>query len=157
MLLSSPFIAFSVYDLWFNDVMPNAVSWLSLCFFGLALPIGIFILLDKRPQITVNSTGIFDRTAYKDFINWNIIDSVYLSEVHQQKFICLIVKAEFKHLIKRRGKLSKLNTTLGFQEINISISQLDMRDEERLAEFIVAMSQADLLEKNRLLKHGPIK
>src|SRR5918993_5324854 len=71
-------------------------AWLTIGFFGLGIPVSLFQLLDRRPQIIVNEIGIFDRTAHKDFINWEIIQDAYLSEVYGQKFVCLVVEQHFE-------------------------------------------------------------
>jgi len=155
LLLACPFIAASVYDLWYNTtMMPDWLSWLSLCFFGLAIPMGLFTFFDRRPQIIINETGIFDRLAYKDFINWNIIDDAYIVSVHGQHFICLIIKDEFKHLIPNKGKLKNLSLAMGFQELNINLGQVNIRDINKFGLFIIAMSKADNSTRNRLLKNG---
>lgn len=154
MLLCSPFIAFSVYDLWFDDsVMPNGLSWLCLCFFGLGIPLGIFQILDNRPQIILNETGIFDRTAYKDFINWNVITDAYIAKVHGQEFICLIIKNEVKQYVKGKAAMKKLSLALGFQELNINVGNLNINNTDQLAQFILAMSQADPTHRQNLISY----
>jgi hypothetical protein len=40
--------------------------------------------------------------AYIDFINWNLIEDAYLVNVHNQKFICLIIDDAAIHLIKKK-------------------------------------------------------
>src|SRR5688500_19009768 len=65
---------------------PNAplpLAWLCIGFFGLGIPVGIYQLLDRRPQIIINEFGIFDRTTHHEFINWKIIQDVYLAQVHK--------------------------------------------------------------------------
>lgn len=130
--------------------MPDYISWLGLCFFGLAIPLGLFTFFDPRPVIIINETGIFDRTAYKDYINWNIIDNAYIASVHKQDFICLIIKDEFKHLIPTK----KLSLAMGFQELNIHLGQVYIRDIDKFGQFIIAMSKADNSTRNRLLENG---
>jgi hypothetical protein len=154
MLLCCPFIAASVYDLWFyDDMMPNELSWLGLCFFGSGIPLGLLQIFDKRPQVIINETGIFDRTAYKDFINWNVITDAYITKVYSQEFICLIIKDEVKQYVKGKATLKKLSLALGFQELNISVGNLNINNTDKLAQFILAMSQAAPSNRHNLISH----
>ncbi|GGG58187.1 hypothetical protein GCM10011378_37890 [Hymenobacter glacieicola] len=106
---------------------------------------GVYHLLDRRPQIILNEAGIFDRMAHKVFINWNIIEDAYLVQVHGQKFICLVVPPEWEPS-RKQGKLAQtlapIPKHLGFQELNISLCQINV-DEVRLLEFILLMSKAN--------------
>ena len=99
-------------------------AWACIGFFGLGVPVSIFQLLDRRPQIIVNEFGVFDRTTHHEFINWAIIRDVYLVEMHRQKFICLVVDEAFEPS-RRKSKfqqgMAKLSKDLGFQELNISL------------------------------------
>lgn len=81
---------------------PQRAAWLMIGFFGLGYPVGIFHLVDRRPQVIINEIGIFDRTTIRETINWEIIQDAYLMDVHGQKFICLIVDEKFEPS-KRKG------------------------------------------------------
>jgi hypothetical protein len=85
---------------------PTWVWYLSIGFFGLGYPIGLFHLLDRRPQIIINEIGIFDRTTYKDFINWDVIQDAYPIDISGQKFVCLVVDQKYEPS-SRRGKVAK--------------------------------------------------
>jgi hypothetical protein len=60
---------------------PAWVGWLNIGFFGPGYLAGLYQLLDRRPQIIINSIGIFDRTTHQDFINWDINQDAYLVNV----------------------------------------------------------------------------
>jgi len=151
-LLSLPFVLAAVWDLCIDtSIMPDVVSWLSLCFFGAGIPIGIYQLFDKRPKIIINEIGIFDRDAYTDYITWNSIADAYLTSVYQQKFICLVIKEEFKHLIKSKKPLKSLLLQLGFQEVNISLGPVGSVKENKLLNLILAMRNAEPAERINLL------
>jgi hypothetical protein len=148
-LLSLPFVIISLYLIIHNDA-DKTMEWFCLCFFGLGIPIGIFNMLDKRPQIIINEIGIFNKAAYNNFINWNLIKDAYIKEVHRQKFICLVLDEKAIPLIKVKKKLTQINLALGFQETNISLGQIKI-DDQKFLEFIKAMSTADAASKQNLL------
>jgi len=127
---------------------------MSIGFFGLGIPISLFQLLDRRPQIIVNDVGVFDRMMHHEFINWEIIQDVYLVEVNKQTFICLVVEQAFEPS-RRKGKfkqgVANLNKKMGFQELNISLGFVNVNT-FRFAEFISAMHGAAPTERDALVK-----
>ncbi|HEY5825124.1 MAG TPA: STM3941 family protein, partial [Cyclobacteriaceae bacterium] len=120
---------------------PKWIGWMSICFFGLGYPVGLFHLLDRRPQIIINEIGIFDRTTYTDFINWDVIQDAYLIDIRGQKFICLVVDEKYEPSTKK-GKFAKsisnLSKEIGAQELNIQLAQIKI-NEIKMNEFILAM------------------
>ena len=158
MLLSSVFVLPSLWLLvWGQD--KSWQLWMAVGFFGLGYPLGIWQLLDRRPQIIVNEVGIFDRTTHHNFINWELIEDVYLVELHRQPFICLITDEAFAPS-RTKGNLGRsmaqLSKKLGFQELNISLGSVSTNP-ERLAAFILAMRDADKPERVFLVKKALAK
>lgn len=152
-LLAAPFIAFSAYSIIdHKNNIPTYPAWLCLCFFGLAIPIGLFQLFDKRPQIIINENGIFDRMAYKDFINWKLIRDAYAVNVHGQKFICLVIDEAAIPLLKSSKRMIKISKELGFQEINLSLGQLKSFDVLKFIDFIKQMALASPAVRETLLQ-----
>ena len=133
---------------------PVGLAWLAISFFGLGMLVCLFQLFDRRPQIIVNDVGVFDRTMHHEFINWEIIQDVYLVEMHRQQFICLVVDAAFEPS-RRKGRfkqgVASLNKGLGFQELNISLGFVNI-DAFRFAEFILAMRGAAPPEREVLVR-----
>ncbi|MEO6522292.1 MAG: STM3941 family protein [Mucilaginibacter sp.] len=143
LLLGSPFIIIGCYDLaTHSNMMPIALSWISVLFFGLTIPVSLFHLFDRRPQIIINEVGIFDRMGYTDYINWNIIQDAYIKDVHKQKFICLVIDKKHRIEIIKKKRAAKVSEALGFQVLNISLGQIKI-DENKLMQFILMMSMAD--------------
>ena len=103
--ICSIFVALGLWGMLTGN-MPIWVAWLTIGFFGLGFPIGLFQLFDRRPQIIINETGIFDRTSNSDFIKWEIIQNAYLIDINRQKFICLVVDDKFKPS-RTRSKIYK--------------------------------------------------
>ncbi len=142
---------------WWMLGEPNAptwAAWLSIGFFGLGLPLSLFQLLDRRPQIIVNDVGVFDRMMHHEFINWKIIQDAYLVEIHGQPFLCLVVDEAFepsRQKSKFKQGVARLNRGLGFQELNISLGFVNV-DIVRFAEFILAMRGAAPPEREKLVR-----
>jgi hypothetical protein len=139
-LLCSIFVVGGIFMLGQTDT-PQWVWYLNIGFFGLGHPVGLFHLFDRRPQIIINEVGIFDRTTYKDFINWEVIQNASPINISGQKFVCLVVDGQYEPSTKK-GKLGKafanLNKEIGAQELNISLGQIAI-DENKLTEFILTM------------------
>lgn len=136
-LLCSIFVFGGIFLLRYPDA-PKWVAWLNIIFFGLGYPVGLFHLFDRRPQIIINEIGIFDRMAYGDFINWEVIRGAYPINIHGQKFICLVVDEDFEPKIKMKGFVKKMNKEIGAQELNIALGQIKI-DVLRLTQFIITM------------------
>ncbi|TNJ40926.1 hypothetical protein KFZ70_15060 [Tamlana fucoidanivorans] len=153
-LLCTPFVLIGIWMLADKPL----IGWLSIGFFGLGYPLGIYNLIDKRPMIIINEIGIFDRSANKDFINWELIQDAYPININGQKFICLIINEKFKPS-RKKGVIYrstvKLNEAIGAQELNIHLGQIEKIDEIKLTEFILEMSKADKTTKSELIKTLP--
>ena len=151
MAICTPFVVLGIFILGKSPL----VGWFSIAFFGLAYPIGIYNLLDKRPAIILNELGIFDRSINKEFINWELIKEAYPISINRQKFICLVVDEKFKPS-KKKGffykSVSKLNEAIGAQELNLNLNQVQKIDEVKLTLFILKMSKATKTDKAILLK-----
>jgi len=148
MLICLPFI---LIGLWLIYNQHNLIGWLSVGFFSLGIVFGLINLLDRKPQIIINETGVFDRSAYKDFINWDIIDHAYWNTSYKQAFVCLIIKDEFKHLIEGNEKLRELSKALGYEEININLGPVRNIDHEKLTGLIVNLASAKPADRGQLI------
>jgi hypothetical protein len=147
------FVAVGIFILSDGKASP-AMAWSSIIFFGLGIPLGLFQLFDRRPQIIVNEIGIFDRTAHKDFINWEIIQDAYIVKVQKETFISLVVPEEFepsRNKSRFKQKMAGLSKAIGFQELNISLGNVNV-DAERMAEFILTMRSAEKANRHSLIK-----
>jgi hypothetical protein len=153
LLACAAFVAVGCFLL-VRGASPPWGPWVCIGFFGLGLPISIFQLLDRRPQIIVNEFGVFDRTAHHEFINWEIIRDVYFVELNRQKFICPVVDEAFEPS-RRKSKfqqgMAKLGKEMGFQELNLSLAYVDI-EAMRFAEFLLAMRGGTPPERSRLVQ-----
>ena len=153
MLGSAAFVGLGIYLLTKPTTKPWQ-AWVCIGFFSLGILIGLYQLLDRRPRIIINEVGLFDRTTHHEFINWEIIQDVYLAEMQHQQFICLVVDAAFEPSRKQgriKRELAGLNKGLGFQELNIWLGSVNT-DAVRFAEFIRAMRGAAPLEREALVR-----
>lgn len=125
------------------------MGWLCISFFGLGIPLGIFILLDKRAQIIINENGIFDRTLKQGEIKWEQIIEAYPIDINNQKFISLVVDETFVFKKKQYKWIQKLNEFVGAQKLNLNLSQIKI-DETKLSELINKIRSS---EKNERLNY----
>jgi hypothetical protein len=154
-ILCSIFVLGGLYMLKQSNT-PWLVSWLSILFFGMGYPVGLYQLFDRRPQIIINEIGIFDRTTHKSFINWEIIQGAYLVEIHRQKIICLVVDQQFEPS-RSKGKLaqniSKLSKSIGCQELNISLGSVKV-NAEKLTDLILLLRSAEKPNRETLIRNA---
>ena len=135
----------------------NTSSWAAYSIaglFALGYPIGFYYLLDRRPQIIINEVGVFDRTTYRDFINWDIIRSAYSIDLSGLKFVVLTVDQKFLSAVKKRRFARSVSNLVDFgrpQKISISLGQIAI-DEVKLAEFILAMINLTPEDRREKLK-----
>jgi hypothetical protein len=125
-LLATPLIAAAIWMILRveSSNVDRIMGWIGTLFFGFAVFVGVFHLLDKRPQIIINEIGIYDRTMHNTFINWEIIKNAYPINIHGQHFICLVVPENFKPSNKKSifyKSFAKLNELIGAQELNIHL------------------------------------
>ncbi len=152
MLLCSIFV---VPGIFFHSSSENQwIEWMCICFFSLGYLVGIYQLLDRRPQIIVNEIGIFDRTLHMDFINWGIIQDAYIASVQRQKFICLVVDEKFEPS-RKKGSAYKffadVSKEMGFQELNLAVGFTDI-NASKFLEFILAMRTAKQTDRKFLIE-----
>ena len=152
--LTLPFVCIGIWLITRADPGPGDRfwGWVSTCFFGLGLPIGLFHLFDHRPQIIINETGIWDRTTKQDVIPWDLIYDAYTLDIYKQKFICLVLSQDFNTKSKLYKWAEEMNEAIGAQKVNLSLGQVKV-DAEKLAEFINSISK-DGADRKALLEQG---
>lgn len=151
MALCTPFVVLGILMIGKNPWL----GWFSVAFFGLAYPMGIFNLLDKRPMLIFNEIGLFDRSTHNEFINWELINDAYPINIGGQKFICLLIDEHFKPSKKKNRfykSVGKLNEIIGAQELNINLGQIQKIDEVKLTLFILNMVKSTKMDRTTLIK-----
>jgi len=154
MLLCSVFVALGIFVIKVREeTSAQVIGWLGVLFFGMSYPLGIYALLDKRPKIVINEVGIFVRKMHHSFINWEIIQNVYLATVDKNYFLCLVVDEKFEpsRLKGRWGRgMARVTKSLGFQELHFTLANVDV-DPKRLAQFVLAMRAAQKPEREDII------
>ncbi|HWD89436.1 MAG TPA: STM3941 family protein [Mucilaginibacter sp.] len=165
-LLCLPFVIASLYFLSKND-SDKTMNWFGLCFFGLGIPLGLFGLFDRRPELILDDKGIFDRLSYgifdkgkdKAFVSWHFIKNVYLKEFinsySKQLYICIEIKEEMKTDPKYCTNINKFSHLIGLSDYNIPLMNLKVNKQELLS-LIQELSVADATERKNLLTNSDI-
>ena len=122
------------------------MGWLCACFFGLGIPVGLFHLLDRRPQIIINENGIWDRTTNEGEIKWEQIQDTYPINIYEQKFISLIIDDTFTFTKKQYKWASRLSEEVGAQKLNLSLGQLKI-DPIKLSDLLFQMTSTEKKER----------
>lgn len=135
-----------------KETFDYLMGWFITSFFGLGIPLGIFVLFDKRPQIKINENGIWDRTTNQNEIKWEQITESYLIDIYNQKFISIAVDETYIFKKSVFSKINKLNKYVGAQELNINLSQIKI-DENKLTDFINKIRIAEKSERQNLIKN----
>jgi hypothetical protein len=133
---------------------PNWIVYIIPGLFALGYLVGIYHLLDRRSQIIINEFGVFDRTTYKDFVNWDVIKDAYSIDMAGQKFVVLTVDKKYISSVKKEKFFRSVSNLVDFgpHKINLSLGQVAI-DEVKLAEFILAMTKLSPEDRQEKLKH----
>jgi hypothetical protein len=100
--------------------------WLSTGFFSFCLLGALHTLLDRRPQIILDVTGVWDRTLRQERIPWEMVLDAYPINIAGQKFIALTLDDTFVVKGKFYGGISRLNYILGAQRLNLNLVSIQV-------------------------------
>ena len=106
--------------------------------------IGIHDLTYIKPVLIFNEIGIINRTNKLGIINWEIINNAYIRYISSGAVICLIVDEKYEpsnKKVKWQKKMSTINKYMGFQELNIFLADIDIKEDDLLI-FIHEMIRA---------------
>lgn len=148
-------IPFIVIGIWMINKEPvgttNYIGWLCTCFFGLGIPVGIFQTFDRRPQIIITTSGIWDRTTKQNEIKWEQIKEAYPLDIYKQKFVSLIVDDTFVMKKKLYKWAARINEAIGAQKVNLLVSQLKI-DEHTMTNFINEIVSTEKANRQSVIK-----
>jgi len=127
------------------------MGWVCTCFFGLGIPVGLFQTFDRRPQIIITESGIWDRTTNQDEVKWEQIIEAYPLDLFDQKFISLATDDTFILKKKLYKWAAKINKKIGAQNLNLQLSQINI-DVIEFTNFINRLSKESVEERRKLIK-----
>jgi hypothetical protein len=134
--LSSLFVLPSIYFILTKD-NPEPIFWICICFFGLGYIVGFINILDQRPQIILNSKGIWDRRFKIEVIPWDDIFDAYLFSIHKQYFIALVINEKIASKVKAPKWIENFNYEIGAQKINLNVGDIKVNRDK----FVTAIIQ----------------
>jgi hypothetical protein len=133
--------------------------WQGVALFGLGYIVGLFMILDKRPQVIINESGFLYRSKHCKVIPWKAIKSVNIKEkklsyFHRLKVVNFVVEEAYLPS-KNKGKLYKwfasFNQDMGFEELSYPLNYMDVAP-DKLLRLIVELKVAQPSDRPKLLK-----
>ncbi|QEN08191.1 hypothetical protein EXM22_09400 [Oceanispirochaeta crateris] len=149
-------LPFVVSGLWFVLKKPVGtanyiIGWISTCFFGLGIPIGLFQTFDKRPQIIISENGICDRTTNQDEVKWEQVIKAYPIDIFGKKIVSIVTDDTFIFKKKPFNYTEKINKKIGAKNFNLHLGQVNINEIE-LSNFINRVSNENIEERRNLIK-----
>lgn len=120
-----------------NKPDSEVMSWICITFFGLCSLVGFINLFDRRPQIILNSKGIWDRRFKIEIIPWDDIFDAYLFGVNRQYFIALVINEKIAAKVKAPKWVENFNHEIGAQKINLNVGDIKVNKDK----FVIAIKQ----------------
>ena len=124
------FVAAGVFCLYIGQ---DAIGWVGIVFFGVGVPLAIFRLLDARPKLVINDSGISDRRVWSGTIPWGDIESVFRQEIGRMAYLCLRLKNEDHYvngLSSMQKKIAEMNRRFGLPPFCVLLSQLGLNADQ---------------------------
>ena len=115
-------IPFVIIGIWMIT-KDESSGWLTTLFFGLGIPVGLFQLFDRRPQIIIDENSIWNRTTNQNEVKWGQIQGAYPLDVYGQELISLVVDDTFIFKRKQYKWAVKINEAIGVQKLNLHLER----------------------------------
>jgi transcription initiation factor IIF auxiliary subunit len=113
--------------------------------------VSLFHILDRRVQIIINRNGVWDRTTKLGVMEWEMIKEAYEIDIHKQKFISIVVDEKLKLKKRTYAWASYLNKTIGAQDINLNISQMNV-DAEKMVTLIDILKNEPIEKRDKVIE-----
>lgn len=148
--LTIPLISVGIWLILRNEssLIDRIMGWIGVPFFGFGFLLAFFHMFDKRPQIIINETGIWDRSTKQDLIKWEFIKNAKPLDVFGQKFVTVTMDKSFKRKKAQYGWAKKIGKEVGSTGLDLQLSQIKIKP-ERMTKFIKDMIKVE--EKNRAI------
>ncbi len=134
-----------------TESFERSMAWVGIIFFGSGILVGIFHILDRRPQIIITETGIWDRTTKQDAVKWEQILGASTLEIFEQRFVSVRTDKTFVFKKKPYKWVTKVNKALGASDLNLNLSQTNI-DEKQLVELIEKLRKAPKEDRSKLIQ-----
>ena len=137
------FVAGGLFILSKADVDDTWIGWTAVTFFGACALVGIWMLLDARPRLVIDDSGIYDRTIGIGKIPWSEIEGAYIRSIQGNDFICLKLRNQDAYLDKLssvKRSMVKANEALGFTPISLNLSGV-AADSDQILELVLKYSE----------------
>jgi hypothetical protein len=134
-----------------EDSTDFIMGWACMWFFGLGIVAGFFILLDKRPQIIINETSVWDRTLKQNEIKWEQIVETYPVSISGQQFIAIVTDETYKFRKKPSKWTEKFNKLIGTQNLNLNLANINI-DSEKLNLLLNKLSAVEKNERGNFIR-----
>jgi hypothetical protein len=149
LFLSSLLVLINVWLLYEGE--NSKIYWFGLFLFGIGFIIGMFNVLDRRPQIILNKVGIWDRAIREDVIKWEYIEDAYETDFQKQVFISIVTNNGFIKKKKTYSWASWINKKVGAQDLNLILTYINV-DIEKLITLINILKIEPLEKREELIE-----
>ncbi|MES2772931.1 MAG: STM3941 family protein [Bacteroidota bacterium] len=119
-----------------NPTLVRIIGVASFLFFSLAGFVGIRKLMDKRPGLIIDTTGITDNASgvSAGHIPWSDIVAIQSTEVFNQKFLIVLVKNPDHYIERQASVIKRKGMQMNYKQygspISISASTLKCNFDE---------------------------
>jgi len=114
----------------------RVASWCGIVMFGSCEAFFLWMYLDRRARIIIDSEGVFDRLLGLGRIPWTEILGARLEFMGEDAMVCLELRDPQEWIARlpaRHRFLAPANQAIGFSQFNLIISNLDAAPEQVFA------------------------
>lgn len=133
------------------------VNWFGLLFFGLAYPIGLFVLLDPRIHISLTKDGIYLRQLGLGTIPWDSIVASKIDAIGKATNIYMKLNATTTAENETEQKNSEdelYENTPDCEMLTLQTDEVNV-DHRELHELIEKLSKVDIVQRAEIISTYP--
>jgi hypothetical protein len=134
---SAAFVATGIF-MW-SSASTAVERWVAIScvlLFGIAAIVLTRRMFEAQPRITLDDTGLFDRTLGVGTIPWCEITDARITTIWNVQMVSLVVR-DPRMWTRKYGPiqqvLAKFNRSLGFSELNLATTDLNVKAHDLLA------------------------
>jgi hypothetical protein len=112
----------------------KVVGWASIAFFGLAIPIFLVQLFQRKPEFIIDRTGITYPKWSEHVIKWTSITNIGTTDVANTKFMTVQLAQEApERATGPKGAMTRLNRSMTGGELSIPLASANKSLSEVMA------------------------